>query len=461
MSLAIRPLPCLAVAAITSVLSLAPSARADGGFPRANDIFFEPGDPSHILIRSDYWGLFRTTDGGQSWQYACSELYGGSSKSGTRVSLAYLPGGRILVPSSSARAIRMTDDYCNWSDNASLTGHFIGDVVMNGTTVVAVTSDNTDSGISTSLWSSSDNGSTWAPTGAALPGGFFAKSIRVAPSDPQRIYVGGTSVGSTSAVVAQSTNGGTSWTTTTFAPSSGSFSVRIRAVGPTRPDVVFAWIDNDDPAQPDSIWGTGDAGVTWTNVYTSQAPATASVKDLPGLALSPDGTEIRIAGQYDGLLGATVDAALSQGPSAFQKVFDGQVWGLTWTADALYAGNNNFTGEGIPAFTLGKSTDGGKTFSPLMSICSLELATCGSSSSLESTCHPVWDAPGGLKPDFVTIDRCTAPADAAADAGTSHEVSSGCSCTLASREPGGRSAVAGLSVFAIAVAARRTRRRRR
>lgn len=454
-------MPFVAVAAFTSALSLAASARADGGFPRANDIFLEPGDASHILIRSDYWGLFRSIDGGQSWQYACSELYGGNSKSGTRASLAYLQGGRILIPSSTTRTIRVTDDYCNWSDNTSLAGHFIGDVAVNGTLVNAVTSDNTDSGILSVLWSSSDNGSTWAPTGTPLPDGFFAKSVRIAPSDPQRIYVGGTSVGSGDAVIAQSTNGGASWATTTFTPSSSSFSVRVRAIHPMRPDVVFVWLDNDDPSQPDSIWGTGDAGVTWTNIYTSQAPATASVKDLPGLALSPDGTEIRVAGQYDGLLGATVDAALSQGPSAFQKVFDGQVWGLTWTTDALYAGNNNFTGEGIPAFTLGKSTDGGKSFTPLMSICSLELASCGSSSGVETTCHPVWDAPGGLKPDFVTIDRCKAPADAAADAGTAHGASSGCSCTVASQEESGCSAIAAFSALAIVVGARRAGGRRR
>lgn len=447
MSLVGRPLSCVAVAALTSALLIAPKARADGGFPRAHDIFLEPGNPSHILIRSDFWGLFRSTDGGQSWQYACSELYGGNAKQLTRVNLQYLPGGRILVGKFGGLA--MTDDYCNWTDNASLANHYVEDLVMDGAELRAVTADGDgNGGVTSALWSSTDNGTTWTKTGGAFPTGFIASSIRIAPSDAQRIYVGGTSIGSSDAVIAQSTDGGATWTTTAFTPPSSTFEVRVRAVHPTRPDVAFVWVDNDDVTQPDSIWGTGDAGATWTNVYSGQ-------KDLPGLALSPDGTDIRIAGPYDatvgadGLVGATVDAALAQGPSAFQKVFEGSVYGLTWTADALYAGNNNFTAGDIPAFTLGKSTTKGASFTPLMNICSLEFATCGASSSIETTCHPPFDGPGGFQADFLDSDRCKAP--------PAPKKSS--SCSAASPSSGG-SAVAALGALAAVVGARRRRRRR-
>lgn len=442
---------CLATAGASAALLVAAAARADGGFPRAQSIFFEPGDPTHILIRSDYWGLFRSNDGGQTWQYGCSELYGGNAKQITRLNLLYLAGGRILV--GRFGGLRITDDFCNWTDSASLDGHFVEDLAEVGNDLFAVTADGANGTVTSALWRSTDHGTTWAGSGGAFPTGYIATSLGVAPSDPTRMYVGGASVGSSgSAVIAISTTGGSSWTTSSFTPPTGTYQVRVRAIHPTRPGVVFVRVDTEDDTLPDTVWATSDGGATWMNVYTSQ-------QDLTGLALSPDGTEIRLGGRSDGLLGATVDAALAQGPAAFQKVFDGSVWGLTWTADALYAGNNNFTAAGIPAFTLGKSTDGGKTFSPLMSICQLEFATCDPSSSIEKSCHPGYDGPGGIKVDFLNSSRCTEPQDAGTGGGTKSSTSNaGCTCSLGSRNDPGTGLLAAAGLLAGAWGARKRRR---
>lgn len=446
--LARKPLS-LALAALVSASFLGGVARADGGFPRAHGIYLEPGDPSHLLIRSDYWGLFRSVDGGATWTYGCSELYGGGSKQITRRNLLYLEGGRILV--GRFGGLRMTDDFCDWRDNTSLSGHFVQDLTRSGADLYAVTADNVNGTLVSNVWKSTDRGDTWTVSGGAFPTDYIGASIRIAPSDASRVYVGGVFVGSSTAAIAASPDGGATWNVTEFTPQSGVFQVRVRAVHPTRPDVVFVWVDTDNELSPDTLWGSGDGGATWTQVFVS-------TEDIPGLAISPDGTRILVSGKVDKLQGATVDAALAQGQSAFSQVFDGSVWGLTWTSDALYAGNNNFTARGIPAFTLGRSTDGGSTFEQLMNICQLEFSQCSATSTQEALCHEPYEGPGGFVIDFLQTTRCTDPTSTGGAGGQSTApAKKDGSCSL---EPGASNANDHWSLAALAAAIGAFRRRR-
>jgi len=68
----------IGIGAASLILFAGFDARAHGGNPRADGIVFEPGNPKHIVIRSNNWGIFQTTDGGKSWNYGCAELFGGS-----------------------------------------------------------------------------------------------------------------------------------------------------------------------------------------------------------------------------------------------------------------------------------------------------------------------------------------------------------------------------------------------
>lgn len=439
-------LSCAAAAFLGVALGTA-EARADGGFPRAHDILFEPGDSSHILVRSDIWGFFRSLDGGQTWQYGCSELFGGASKTTERQNVLYLSGGRILVGVS--RGIRMTDDYCNWRSNTSVGTQNVADFAVSGTDLYLVSTRNSDGGVGSHLLRSVDNGDTWAEVQSAFPPNFIANSIRVAPSDPTRMYCGGSSIGQAGATVLVSSDSGATWTETRFDPPPASWHIRVRAISPTNPDIAFVWVDNSekDDRQPDWVWATGNAGGVWTQILAGQ-------EDLPGIALSPDGTELRIAGKADGLMGGAVSDVLASGTSALRKVFDGSIWGLTWRPEALYAGNNNFTARGIPAFTLGKSIDSGATFTPLMNICQLELGSCPAGSDQATLCPAMFEAPGGFKPDF-QAPRCSDTPDA----GTSKGSDPDCACRQppGTRSSSGAGALTALSFALLAL----TRGRRR
>src|SRR5262245_47331863 len=89
----LAPAFCLAAAFLGGV----PSAHAHGGIPRAWNIFVEPGNTQHVVLRSDIWGFFQTADGGQTWEWVCAEAYGGKSLNTQRRSIAMLPGGALII----------------------------------------------------------------------------------------------------------------------------------------------------------------------------------------------------------------------------------------------------------------------------------------------------------------------------------------------------------------------------
>jgi MYXO-CTERM domain-containing protein len=447
------------------------NAHADGGIPRAVDILFEPGNPSDIVIRSDFWGLFRSKDAGKTWQYACSELFGGNSKQGSRNSVLVAKGGRILV-AAQFKGMQMTDDLCSWHEAPSLSGHLVQSVTSAGTDFYAlsadgVTSDSGASGVVSEVWRSTDGGDTWKAFGTRVPGNFSGASLAFAPSDDQRVYVLGTELQSQKTVMVHSIDGASSWVSVPITTADPGAQIRIQAVHPKRPDVVFVWMDSTPPSAgqvvPDEVWGTKDGGATWSKVYTGKG-------DLPGLAISPDGTQVLISGPEDGdgIQGATVDDALSQGQAAFHPVFTGKVWGLTWNDGGLFAGNNNFTGRDsngtpLPAYTLGVSNDEGKTFSPLMSVCQLEYATCPSGTDMDQACHGPFYGLGGYEIDYLKSSRCaaatTSDAGAKADAGASSSApaKSGCSCSVPGAGASRLSASAPALLVALGLLARRRR----
>jgi hypothetical protein len=385
-------------------------AQAHGGIPRAFEITEEPGNPRDVVLRSDVWGLFRTMDGGQTWSWTCAEAYGASSTSVNHSNVAIARGGRVLL-ANAFKGLRITDDFCDWRTSPEFGGELVEDVVSSaaGPFVLTATYKGTSGaggGIDGRVWQSTDNGDHFARVGTPLPETFAGSSLRFSPSDPRRVYVSGRTLEASGGILQRSNDGGTSWNASTFAVTNDNMVLRIVGVHPTRPDVVFVWGDLPEAlAQdaPDEIWGTADGGLTWSLVYQGSG-------DLPGFAFSPDGTQIAIAGPVDGLRTANVDAALSVAPSAFAQTFAGKVWGLHWSSGGFTAGNDNFTAEGLPAFTYGKSSDEGHSFAPLMSLCDIKYGACGSSSTVATACNAVYDDPvGGFLQDFIQGPRCTSP----------------------------------------------------
>jgi hypothetical protein len=468
-----------AVAVALAVVSRAPQAHAHGGFPRAFEIVVEPGDPKDVLLRSDLWGFFRTRDGGQTWQWTCSEVYGASSLSVNHSNFVIAPGGRVLV-ANAFKGLRMTDDMCNWTEVSDLHGELVEDIVISSTTLFVLTStykaadSGTGGGIDGTLWQSKDNGDHFARTASALPSTFAGSSLRFAPSDPKRTYVAGRILEQSGGTMQRSDDGGATWKSSSFPVTDDNMALRIAGVHPTRPDVVFVWADLAEGLGQDSkdeIWATGDGGKTWSSVYKGAG-------DLPGFAFSPDGTEVAIAGPIDGVRRGKLDDVLGKGPSAFSQESTGKVWGLHWTDAGFTAGTDNFTGtdavtgKTLPAFTYGTSLDEGKSFQPDMSICDLKFGSCGASSTVATACTKVYDDPaGGFLQDFTAGPRCVGTGGSGntggakgTDGGTdvakkSTSSNGGCAFSVSSK-PRGKTG-AGILAFALSLLGLRVLRRPR
>lgn len=460
-------------AVLSLVLFSSVDASAHGGIPRAFGIIFEPGNPQHIVFRSDVYGIFRSLDGGKTWNYGCAELYGASWSNATHRTVVVTAGGRILVPNqdfvgSKPVGLGMSDDLCNWSSAPDLAGQFVEEIVAQGNDLFVLTADGVDGGILGQLYKSSDKGNTWTRQGKPMPTDFSGQSLMVAPSNPSRVYVLGQIINSGGAsVLESSSDGGTTWARGTgqVTKDSQDWTPRLYGVHPSRPDVVFAWADGYEGLgvnTPDEVWATADGGATWKTVYSGKG-------DLPGFTFSPDATKVLVSGPLDGIVEATLDDALANGPSAFHQIFDGQVWGLNWTSDGLYAGNNDFTLNGVPPpFTLGVSHDEGHTFEKVMTLCDVSFASCAPNSTMNAVCTTSWSIPGsspglgGYKEDYVEGPRCAGPTTSSPDGGTTSPAQTGGGssggCGVASPSRGESTAGALFAALAFVLSARRRKR---
>jgi MYXO-CTERM domain-containing protein len=410
--------------AALAACSFAGNASAHGGNPRAYNILFDPMDPNNAYLHLDFWGSFYSTDAQKTWSYGCSELWGVHSTD-TVPTNQVLNGGRLLV-AAGFQGLLVTEDHCTWTRVTGLKGQVPDVELTKQGNLVALTVSNEDGGETTNggVFQSTDNGDTWKPLGSNLPHDFSGVSVAVAPSDPTRIYVSGAVIGGAGIVFERSTDTGATWKRTVIdVPNldpNTFWDPRIRLVQPTNPDVIFLWIDGEEGLgtyYSDQIWLSTDGGQHFASFFVGTG-------DLPGFALSPDGTTLAISGpgspdpttgltNPDGLNTASFTDALAHGQSAFQKVYDQQVWGLNWTTSGLYAGNNDFTNGGIPEpFTFGVSQDGGHSFKKIMNLCEVKFPACAATSTAQVCVTPVDSqstGQGGYQYDFLGSDRCTNP----------------------------------------------------
>lgn len=448
-----------------AALALSPSASAHYGIPFAYGIIFGPAGTDHVIVRSDIWGFMRSWDNGATWQWSCAEVYGGSSANAEYHPMLVTSSGRILV-TGTFEGLRLSDNFCDWRKSDAFGSAQVADIAPWGNDLIALTSTSGDGGaFTTVLWKSTNQGDAWTTTGTAMPAHLIGESVRAAPSDAKRVYVAGIAPNGTVGLLQRSTDGGATWTEHEFAFDAQKQPIaqfRMPLVHATRPDVAFIRVDMPEGLgmdAPDSILGTKDGGLTWTKVFDS-------IGDLPGIAVSPDGKTLLVAGPKDGLNSADVDDALTRGQAAFQQVWSGRTFGLNWVDDGtanglLYAGNDNFGAVGVPEVMLGKSHDGGHTFDLVMNICQISYPeSCAASTTVDTQCQRLWSDKQqnlGFGLDFVYGSRCVK--DAGPDAGNNAaaKASSSCACSAPGRSGNGTPLAAALA--ALAVAAGRLRRK--
>ena len=436
-------------------LTAVSAAEAHGGIPRAFEFLENEARPGQLVMRSDVWGFFHSSDGGKHWQWSCSNVYGTAALLTEHVEMAFTKTGRLLV-SNSFEGLRYTDDFCNWSraegfvlpsnvDSAPLLKDV---VVLPDGTVLALTSNGTDEGLLNLFWVSHDDGATFTISGDLKRPDDAYSSVGLS-REGNRIYVLGQAMGTSQTVLLRTDDGGGTYQRLDGPPlSNPSMKQRIQAVHPNNPDLVFVWLDlieEEKQDLPDEVWFTSDAGNTWR-------PLVKSDGDLPGFAFSPDGDRVAVAGTREGVRSGSIQDVLDG--RELPKVNSLQTWGLLWNDAGLHAGKDNFAPRGTPeTFTVGISQDEGKTFEESVSICDFQFSHCAAGTAGHDMCEPFWNPPedraGAFVIDYkVNSGRCESEPDAGAgnssDAGASPAPKDdpGCSCSTPGTSAPGAAALA-------------------
>ncbi|WP_433933128.1 MYXO-CTERM sorting domain-containing protein [Sorangium cellulosum] len=364
-----RSRPARAALLLAAALAALPSpAAANGVFPSADQIVFDPADPARAVARMTY-GLLTTRDGGASWRWICEGAVGYDDTGGQAPPIAAVAGGRVLAALGDGLAVG-AEGGCAWTGAAELAGRAIVDLsVRQGdpSHLVAVAG-----GDRAELWASRDGGARWESAGTPLPAGFQARTVDVAPSDPRRVYVSGLSSGggSVKGVLVRSVDGGETWETAAVPGSTTAREPYIAGVDPRDADVLYVRI----ASAPGRLFVSRDGGATFEPVFETEGFVRA-------FAISPDGATVAVGSDIDGVFRAPSSTL------AFERVSTIAPRCFTWTETGLYACASEF----LDGFTIGRSLDGGATFEPLLhQACLLGPLECGASTPVGALCPADW-----------------------------------------------------------------------
>jgi photosystem II stability/assembly factor-like uncharacterized protein len=288
-----------------------------------------PSQPRTFFMGVASGGVFRTTDGGESW--------------------VPITDGQVLVGSTGAIEVSESNP----------------DIIYIGTG-----SDGVRSNVSTGrgVYRSMDGGGTWRFAGLYNVGQIGA--VRIHPADPNTVWVaanGDIFKPTAARGIFKTTDGGKSWRKTLFvSDSTGAMDVELQ---PGNPSVVYAWMSRIE-RKPWSIisgsreggfYKSTDAGETWTRHTTGLPGELIGKGNLAVTAANPSRLYALIEAKPGGGLYRSDDAGQSwalvnaQG-ALVQRPFYYTTLGADPTnADVVYAGAEGFF----------KSTDGGTTMTPL------------------------------------------------------------------------------------------------
>ena len=346
----------LATGALFVLLHSVLPVRADvgvwsGGLPEGGsvgDIVAAPADPLTLWAAAGVNGVFRSTDGGATWDKANNGVTPyvrdlAVTKVGSTVGLY-----AVSTSSFTPMVWRSTDGGTTWtSSGAGLEGTWPSDVAAppsDLTTVYCVTRYD-------GVFKSTDGGSSFAPINAGLPIPLPTLStLSVDPVSPAILYLGINQ--SNPGGVYKSTDAGATWS----ASNTGIESARIRhiVVDPVTPSTLYV-----TAASSDRLYKSTDSGATWAPAATGltpgqtpralaidpSTPTTLYVAVFPGIFRSLDG-----AANWNDLgvplQGASVGALLVEAPAVAPLAPEGGT-------PLLWAGT---------AYGVLRSTDGGTTW---------------------------------------------------------------------------------------------------
>jgi hypothetical protein len=250
---------------------------------RVRAIAVHPTDPNTAYIGPAAGGVWKTTDGGTTWQDVgvnlASLTFGALAIDPVNPNNVYAGAGESIhyfntTTYSGKGLYRSTDAGATWTQVISgfgLTTHFSAVKVSptNPATVYAALGSgfwHASSPGNEGLWRSTDSGVTWARTGNYND----AFDVLPHPTTPDRVY-GATGGGTTTGGFYTSTNNGATWTKTSTGLPSSIRRMQI-ALAPSVPSTVYA-LTYTEPGGTGTVavYRSTDDGVNWASTGASFA----------------------------------------------------------------------------------------------------------------------------------------------------------------------------------------------
>jgi hypothetical protein len=349
--------------------------------PQGTGILWAPGDtkttstgadavvPERMLIQTNR-GLMVSSDGQASFQYLCSDVIWGTDTTPTPILVA--SDGQLAVATFVNGLVTGSADLCDWH---SATGPLGGgaatfDVVAvpgqpRRRYVLASTAPS-----STGLFRSDDAGATWTAVG---DGQVPYTRVRVAPSDPNRIYRSAVDVAADATLVHKlsvSTDGGNTAVEHLIPLGSNELQARLLAVDPGDPDRVYLHVEATSLELPERLIVTTDAGKSFATL--------ATMTSMNGFTMSPDGLTLWVGGA-EGLW-------RSRDRGAHFESIPGSGLTRVGCLDA-HAGRLYACGVTEGNFDISVSSDDGESFQRLLAFADVKTGlACPDSSSVGLTC---------------------------------------------------------------------------
>lgn len=375
-------------AAMTAVLCLfTAAAHANGRLPGATGLAIHPSDGNQLLLGLTY-GLALTRDHGSTWTWMCEQQIEGNGSSVDPAMVMTNNGTLVVLSLTNGGVLVSRNDGCTFERALGpLEGHRGTDLALDPSQpsrVLALMSsiiEVVDAGyprFDNFIAHSLDHGGSWDVL-AELPDDMLAETVEIAPSDPNRIYVSGTSSADPlQGIVERSDDGGRSWTRHTVRLPTGSGSLFVSAVHPSDPDRLWFRVPGRGDIYgvlPARLWLSTDGAATFNQVADTQA-------GMLGFAVSPEGDRVVFGGPTDGLFMAPADA--STPPT---KISDQSVSCLRWHSSGLYM----CTLEPGSPYSLGFATDPTQGFVPVWRRADTCREACAPPSTLEMKCQAPWN----------------------------------------------------------------------
>jgi len=286
-----------------------------------------PGQPDLFYFGATGGGVWRTTNGGKTWENISDGYFGGSI-------------GAVEVSKSDPNVIYVGG----------------GEKTLRG---------NVSSGYG--IWKSEDAGKTWKQSG--LEKSRHVPRIRVHPDDPNIVFaavLGDIYKPTQNRGVYKSTDGGKTWAKKLFSNvDSGAIDLII---DPNNPRILYAstWNARRTPyslssgGEGSALWKSTDNGETWTEISTNEGFAKGTL-GIMGITVSPVNSNrvwAMVENKEEGGLYRSED-----GGTTWKKVnSERKLRQRAWYYTRLYADTKDVNTVYVLNVRYHKSTDGGSSF---------------------------------------------------------------------------------------------------